>query len=127
MLVAPMSYVFFYVYKSVALPLSYRGKHRAVSESSSDKISRQARVLGEWVCHAHSGGGSDKRVHSRETLTRQEREHCTASCADVAELFFNALYGCKADQVSSPNDGVAVALGHRFQQLPCSLVKPVSF
>ena len=89
--VEPMTYGFFGVYKAVALPLSYRGKHRAVSESSSDKISRQARVLGERVCHTHSGGGSDKRVHSRETLTRQEREHCSASCADVAELFFNPL------------------------------------
>ena len=57
--VEPMTYGFFGVYKAVALPLSYRGEHRAVSESVSDKISRQARVLGEWVCHAHSGGGPD--------------------------------------------------------------------
>ncbi len=30
--VEPMTYGFFGVYKAVALPLSYRGEHRAVSE-----------------------------------------------------------------------------------------------
>src|SRR5437899_13002382 len=112
MAVEPSVCGFFDVHKAGDLLLSYRCNDRVVSESSSDKSSRQARVLGERVCHTHSGGGSDKRVHSRETLTRQEREHCTASRADVAELFFNALYGCKTNQVSSPDDSVAVAVGH---------------
>ena len=110
--VEPMTYGFFDVYKAVALPLSYRGEHRAVSESVSDKISQQALVLGEWVCHTHSSCGSDQRVHPRETLTGQEREHCSASRADVAELFLYALDRCKPDQVSPSNDRVAIALGH---------------
>ena len=89
--VEPMTYGFFGFYKAVALPLSYRGEHQTVSESISDKISRHARVLGDRVCHAHSGGRSDKRVYSGEILTGQEGEHCTASRADMAELFFYAL------------------------------------
>ena len=89
--VEPMTYGFFDVYKAVALPLSYRGEHWNVSESVSDKISRQVRVLGDGVCHAHPSGGPDQRVHSWETLTGQEGEHRPAGGADVAELFFNAL------------------------------------
>ena len=57
--VEPMTYGFFGFYKAVALPLSYRGEHRAVPEPVQDKISRHTRNLGRRICGSHSHGCPD--------------------------------------------------------------------
>ena len=67
--VEPMTYGFFGFYKAVALPLSYRGERRAVSEAVQDKISRHTCGLGRRVRGSHSHACSDQGVYSWQTLT----------------------------------------------------------